>query len=390
VLTAVRRVEKLHRNAAEARLQDWEKKAELAKLAGSAWKEAVKAALKNGDAPPEKTEAATAGPRPHLPRLVVNDATIERIAVIISQQPRGTLQARDELAGFLGNMVRYAGGSSDRPFWLEAYGGRGYTVERMGREPVSVDRLSVSVVGGIQPDRLKSLLLTADDDGLLARFIPVWPELAPVCRPRVVYGESLIETAFDRLYSLPLIENQFGEKHPWFVPFSPDAAELLDQFRQSVRSWESGEEGLLLSFIGKLPGLAVRLSLVLTYLDWSVKGGTEPSEITLAQFARAAHLVEAYIVPMARRAYSEASLPQPERFGRRLVEIIRERRWRRFTSREVLRLERSGLREAKEVDAALAALVEGDVIQPFESATAPKSGRPVKAYDVNPAVLGEL
>jgi len=36
-------------------------------------------------------------------------------------------------------MTRYAGGGSDRPFWLEAYGGRGHTVERMGRPPVQVD-----------------------------------------------------------------------------------------------------------------------------------------------------------------------------------------------------------------------------------------------------------
>ena len=90
---------------------------------------------------------------------------------------------RDELAGWLEGMARYSGGGSDRPFWLEAYGGRGFTVERMGREPLTIDRLSIGVVGGIQPDRLNTLLFKSDDDGLLARFLPIWPEPAPLKRP---------------------------------------------------------------------------------------------------------------------------------------------------------------------------------------------------------------
>jgi hypothetical protein len=89
--------------------------------------------------------------------LVVSDATIERLGAILARQPRGTLQMRDELAGWLEGMTRYAGGGSDRAFWLEAFGGRAYVVERMGREPLTVERLAIGVLGGIQPDRLRSL-----------------------------------------------------------------------------------------------------------------------------------------------------------------------------------------------------------------------------------------
>ncbi len=96
-------------------------------------------------------------------------------------------------------MTRYAGGGSDRPFWIEAYGGRRYTVERMGRDPVNIDRLSIGVVGGIQPDKLKSLLMKTDDDGLLARFTPVWPEPVPVKRPQSAPDDAFIRNALDRL-----------------------------------------------------------------------------------------------------------------------------------------------------------------------------------------------
>lgn len=129
------------------------------------------------------------------------------------------------------------------------------------------------------------------------------------------------------------------QSRPWLIPFRKEARALLDEFRAAVRDWETGAEGLLLSFIGKLPGLAVRLSLVLAYLDWAAGDGAEPHEIGLDHFGRAAHLVEAYALPMARRAYADASLTKAERAACRLVAVIREHGWRSFTSREVLRLD---------------------------------------------------
>ena len=62
------------------------------------WKEAAKAALKDGQDAPERPEGCDAGPRPHIPRVVVNDGTIERLGAILANQPRGTLQMRYELS----------------------------------------------------------------------------------------------------------------------------------------------------------------------------------------------------------------------------------------------------------------------------------------------------
>jgi hypothetical protein len=88
---------------------------------------------------------------PHVPRLVPNAATVERLGVTVERRPRGTPPMRDELAGWLEGMQRYSSGGSDRTFWLEAFAGRGFTVERMGRAPLTTDRLTVGVVGGISP-----------------------------------------------------------------------------------------------------------------------------------------------------------------------------------------------------------------------------------------------
>jgi hypothetical protein len=88
----------------------------------------------------------------------------------------------------------------------------------MGREPLMIDRLSVGVVGGIQPDRLASLLLRADDDGLLARFWPIWPEPAPLRRPRACADDALIAATLDRLLSLAMAADEAGGPGPGSCP----------------------------------------------------------------------------------------------------------------------------------------------------------------------------
>lgn len=385
-LQPLRQAERPLREAAEADAKAWAEKAELAKLAEATWKEAAKAAIKAGETPPDRPKEADAGPAPHIPRLVVNDGTIERLGAIMARQPRGTLQMRDELAGWLEGMQRYSGGGTDRPFWLEAFGGRGFTVERMGREPLTIDRLTIGCMGGIQPDRLKSLLFKTDDDGLLARFLPIWPNPAPLRRPQAWADEALIDRALARLLALDMVTDDEGETRPWFIPFAEDARGLMDEFRQTVRGWEGEAEGLMLSFIGKLPGLAARLSLVLGCLDHAAEDADEPREITASEFGRAAHLVEAYFLPMARRAYAEAATPKADRLARRLVGIIREQGWQSFTARQVLRLDRPGLGSKGELDPALAALEDGECIRPVDAPPNPQGGRPQRLYAVNPAL----
>ena len=386
VLGPLKELERATWRDMESEQAAWRDASDLAKLAESSWKEAAKAALKDGSEPPPRPDSANPGPEPFAPRLSIADSTVERLAVILSHQPRGTLLARDELAGWLHGMTRYAGGGSDRPFWLEAYGGRAYTVERMGREPVHIDRLAIGVTGGIQPDRLKSLLIGSDDDGLLARFLPIWPDPVTLRRPRHFAGADLIATALRRLHSLRMVTDERDLTRPWIVPLNDPAKDLLDAFRQAVRDWERGAEGLLLSFIGKMPGFVLRLSLVLAYLDWASGHEPEPFEITEAELGRAAHLLEAYLLPMARRAYADAALSTAERGARPLIAAIRAQEWRRLTSREALRLDLPGLGTAAKLNPALALLEEGDAIRALDLAPGPLGGRPSRAFAVNPAL----
>lgn len=167
-------------------------------------------------------------------------------------------------------------------------------------DPVHVERLSIGVTGGIQPDRLKSLLLKSDDDGSLARFLPIFPDLAPIRRPSRIVDDGFIEHAPNRLLSLQMITDDRDVTRPWLVHFPEETRDLLVDFRAQARVAEGESEGLLLSFLGKTPGFVVRLSLLLTYMDWSVSPEIEPHEGLPDNFRRAAYYIENYAIPMAR------------------------------------------------------------------------------------------
>ena len=261
----------------------------MAALRQEEWQKQARKAVKDGRSPPPRPAAAS--DEPHVPRLFVNDATVERLGVILAGQPRGGLLIRDELAGWLTGMNRYNGGGSDRPFWIEAYGGRSFTVERVTRAQVRIDHLSIGIVGNIQPDRLASLLLKADDDGMLARFCPFCPLLSPLKKPENMPDAAFAERAFGRLYDLAIPLGPNGVPSPGLVPFNEDAQDMLQAFREQARRWETAADGLLLSFIGKTPGLAVRLALVFAFLDWAASDDEiPPTEIDAYHFGRASHL----------------------------------------------------------------------------------------------------
>lgn len=385
----LRNVERELREAEAAKVQAWDIKNDVAKIAEQGWKEAVKAALKNGDTSPEKPKECAIDPAPHMPRLVVNDATIERLGALLARQQRGTLQLRDELAGWLEGMTRYASGGSDRAFWLEAFGGRSHTVERMSRDPITVEQLSVSVLGGIQPDRLSSLLLKSDDDGLVARFLPVWPEPAPIRRPLPWHDEALIERAQRQVLSVQPVLDKDGREVPHFVPLSAEAQNQMDALRVYVRMLEAGSEGLMISFVGKLPGMAARLALVLTFLEWSIIGGAHPTEVTGETFGKAKHLLLSYYVPMAQRAYSSGSMPKGEKAARALLSVIGEKKLTSFSTHDVYRFGRRGKKTKADLDPALAILEEAGWIQSIEMVPGPKGGRKRREFAVNPALYAQ-
>ncbi|MDF0603919.1 DUF3987 domain-containing protein, partial [Psychromarinibacter sp. C21-152] len=214
VLDPVRDIERDLAETYKTERAEWDAKSEMAAMVHSAWKSEAKAAITEGDTPPEKPADADPGPAPVRDRIRIADATTEKVADLLSSTWRGLLLCRDELSGWIGGMDRYNGGG-DRPFWLEAYGGRAYCIDRKSSpDPITVEHLTIAVIGSTQPDKLESLLVKADDDGLLARFLTVYPEPLPPVRPTVLLDSETPTAALKRLRSLFPAVDETGHKRP--------------------------------------------------------------------------------------------------------------------------------------------------------------------------------
>ncbi|SMC14319.1 hypothetical protein ROA7745_04185 [Roseovarius aestuarii] len=383
VLDPVKELEQELTETYKAQLSEWQAKDEIAKLQLAQWKSDAKTALGDGDEPPAKPDEADAGPKPVRQRIRVSDVTTEKIAVLLQSTWRGLLLSRDELSGWIGSMDRYSGGGGDRPFWLETYGGRSYTVDRKGSdEPILVDHLSVSIIGGTQPDKLDSLLVKSDDDGLLSRFVTVYPDPVPLKRPDAIIDSDALSNGLSRLRELTPANDEQGNLRPFYIHFSDTAADALHEFRRQCREWEGDASGLYKSHIGKMPGLVVRISNVLAHLDWCAStDGQYVSAIDVGHVGRARHLVGEHLRNHAFRAYGMTKLPVEVQGAKVIAGIIRSEGLRLFKVRDIQHRGRTGLATAGEVRAALNVLIDADWLRMVKEDS---GGRPTVSYAVNP------
>jgi hypothetical protein len=369
------------------RLAAWETLAAEAAATREAWEKDVRQAVKMANPAPHLPDGATAPPRPLRPRLVTNDPTIEKLAELLRDGPRGLLLHRDELAAFLGSFDRYGGGKGggERAAWLEAWNGKAKSIDRVKNpEPIHVARFGLGIIGTIQPDRLAELT-TGADDGLAVRFLWIFPEARPFARPVRTHDAGAWQVDLARLLRLSLVTEEGREPRPWFMRFSDAAAGVVEQAARDWAAREGQAAGLMLGALGKARGHMIRLALVLELLRWCAErpGEEAPSEVGAEAAIAAAGLMDGYFLPMAERAFGEGAISQAERHARTLLrhiiatgaEVVNER-----AIRETPGLR--GLSSADGVREAVSVLRAEDVLLPAVQDNKP--GRPRAEYRVNP------
>lgn len=365
----------------------WSEKAEIAALVLKNWKRDAEAQMRDGMAAPARPLEADPGAEPVRERIRMSDATIESVAEVLAGTGKGVLLSRDELSGWIEGMNRYADGG-DRPFWLEAYGGRPYTVDRKSRSgPLVVKHLSVAVLGGTQPDRLDSLLVKADDDGLLARFLIAFPDPVEIQPPGEQIDYGPLNQALKQMRCLAGVPDDGGER-PQMVHFDADARDLHLRFRRDMRAREAEAYGPMKGFIGKMPGVAARLALVLSYLDWSRSPQADaapPESITRGALDRALVLIVEVLIPYAERAYGQPAAPVAIRGASRIASWLKKDRPLRFTVRELQQKRWRIFQSAKEIEQALQELEQAEWVRRESEDTG--GGRKKIFYAVNPRVL---
>jgi hypothetical protein len=351
------------------------------------WESELKEAVEAGKTPPPQPEPIPE--EPVAPRLVLSDVTVEQVAVLLVNQPKGVLMHRDEIAGFLLGMTQY--NNAARPFWIEAFGGRSYRVDRVKHpKPIIIPRLAVAWHGGIQPERLAEVICEEPDDGLLARFMWFWPEPVEFHITERKDTAEWAVTCFDRLRDLKLAGDK-DNLHPVMVPLTPSAVRRLEVFGQALQKRKETAAGLMRSTIGKGRGLILRLSLVLEFLHWCARDGYSalPAVITEETLIDAAKFVFEYVMPMAERTFGDAACTELDRNTATLARWVKEQRPDAVHVREMQRKIRlPGLTTADTIHATCKALVEAGWLAPSPGRGGQQRGK--EAYPVSPRLEDAL
>jgi len=289
------------KRAQAAKKEDYERKAEEHKRKKREYEVEKRDAAKDGvAAPPPPLE-------PTMERTLVEDITVERLAGIQAENPRGVVAIRDELSGWARGMDQYkqGGRGADRQFWLSAWSNSYISVDRKSQpHPLIVSRPFVALFGAIQPDVLPELG-EGREDGLLDRFLFAYPY--PVAAGWTddeisEEAESSYASLYAKLRELYMPKDELGEPEPVCIHLAPDAKDSLIDAINLHRSemYAPGFPARLKGPWSKLEGYLARLILILATARAADTGAAERVEVS--DVLAAASLVE-YFKGHAKRVY---------------------------------------------------------------------------------------
>ncbi len=374
------RIESDWRNDFESAAVAYEQEQEESELRKAAWREQYKASAKSGNNTPARPVESTT--KPSKKRLVTQDATFECLHTIMAENPSGIFVIRDELTGWLASLDRQ-GREGERAFYLSAWNGdTAHTIDRIGRGSVYVEACCVSILGGIQPARLRTYLSEAlkdgpANDGLMQRFqVLVYPDSASnykyVDRPPKAAAIGQAEQTFRRLV------NVSGDP---VLRFAPDAQELFVEWLTELEGKVHSDSlhPALASHLAKYRSLVPSLALLFALADG------ETDAVSLAHAQQAAAFCD-YLESHAGRIYSmlvSQDRQAASELGRRIL-----RGWRRqegmFSVREVYQNDWHGLTAPDAVRRALSVLEDAGWVRLTDRKQ--NTGRPTETYLINPAL----
>lgn len=245
-------------------------------------------------------------PKPIKKRHVITDVTVESVQGILRDSPHGIIAKHPELSGFFGSMDRYTSGKGgDRAFWLQAYDGGAYNVDRVTRGAAFVPNLSVCFIGGIQPEPLRKFIGESADDGLIQRFLTVM--LRPKKPGRDVPMGSAVadyDTLIGHLVALtpPTNGPLGGAQSLRFCAEARAIRERLEVDNASLVLAIEAISGKLAAHFGKHDGLFGRLCVIWHCVEHA--GGALPLEISQDTAARVAQFITDYLRPSAIAFYA--------------------------------------------------------------------------------------
>jgi hypothetical protein len=368
------------------------------KIAQEIWSRNYKQACERGAPRPEDVRPESEAP-PAQQRLLVTDATMEKLHEILIANPAGVFVLRDELVGWLATLDK-AGRESDRGFFLQSWSGdAGYAIDRIGRGSLFVPHVCVSLFGNIQPVRLHHYFSHAvadaaapNNDGLFQRFqILVYPDVSAnwtlVDRLPDANAIATAQRIFSHLAELPC-------ESPLRLNFDGSAQELFNAWLGSLEKEIRAPADVPLAMVAHLAkyrGLLPKLAALFELCD-RIAGGERFSagqalEISLEHTAQASAVCK-YLRSHARRIYGgivSADMTAARELGGKLRQ---GKLPDPFTTRSVYRKCWTGLNTPERVRRALELLASFGWVRSIAT-TEEREGRPTEFWAINPKVVSQ-
>lgn len=372
--------------------------------------EDVKQAARNKDASEvERLKGEVAALQPPTERKArryrTSDATVEKLAELLIDNPSGILAYRDELMGWLRTLDKQ-GHETDRAFYIEAWGGTStnYEVDRIGRGSIVVPALCMSVLGGIQPGPLRSYVYAASDtdsagaDGLLQRFqLLVWPDAHTEFKIVDRWPNKEAKTAaygvIQRLATLDpadydaVADDETDANAIPCLRFNEEAQQEFyvwwEALERRIRSGDLSDA--FTSHLSKYRSLMPALALLFHLIDCDPSQAGYEAEVGLDATLRAISWCE-YLETHAVRVYASATNPDMERAGALLKHLKRGDVADLSMPRDIYVHGWEHLQTAEEVEDALSTLEAYGWLRIEPQDAGPKGGRPTKIIHLHPSL----
>jgi hypothetical protein len=333
---------------------------------------------------------------PQCKRFKTNDSTVAKLTELLSENPRGMLVFRDELIGFLVTLEQ-EGREDSRAFYIEAWTGWSSSIFKTDRiaRGLTACNPCVSVLGGIQPSKLRlylqSALTNIGNDGFIQRFqLLVFPDRPKewklvdrrsddIARKRVKnIGAFLAATDFISIGAR--IEEDFPI--PVFR-FDHEGQESFYNWyrRLEERLLKECDEGMITEHLAKYRSLMPSIALS-RYLIRIADGASPGTGISLEDAIEAADMC-VYLETHARRVYAMIE-NRGIYAAKALLKKIREGLIKDgFTQREVYRKGWSGLDNKGTDNACIELVLKGWLKEEIIPPTS-KGGPSVAKYRLHP------
>jgi hypothetical protein len=398
-LVFLRKIEAAHSREHREAMDRFDRDYQLYEADHANWKSKGR---KANEPPPEKPTA------PICVRYTAEDTTVEALASLLENQPRGLLVARDELSGWLNSFDAYKSTrGADVATWLSMHRAGCVNIDRKtNKRTTRISHAAVSVTGGVQPATLRSALAgryaangldeAMDkprnehfENGLAARLLLSMPPRRPKQWTDDDIDESISATMhqlFASLLALEMTNDENGDLQPLDLPLTPAAKKIFVRFYNEHGKEQCLLTGDLAAAWSKIEGYAPRFALLFHLIRCAANDPSITTTDAVDELCMAAGIeIARWFGDEAARVYgelggeAEPEADQKNREHQRLINWIRDHGGK-ATARDVTRGLRQYRGKPDAAEATLCALVKAEVGTWSPTTTSSRGGHPTRTF----------